>query len=167
MPELRAEPAPGVVVRWDLDAVAALSGGAGPAPAPVWTLEGDLAPAHSALRVLSAALEDGSALLVAAARPAGAAGHDADEVAACIVGEGGEPEPLEQVLFSTEYAGDGSVRRAGVELYRAGEDYPLRAAGDAVSGAGGAGDSTVLDFRVDGRSGRATLDLVRADQSDQ
>ena len=158
MAEVRAEPTPGLAVRWDLHAVAALRESA--EPGRTWTVEGELAPSHSELRVLSAALDDGSVLLVAAARPAGAAGHDADAVAACVVGAEGEAEELEEVLFSTEYAADGSIRRAGLELYRAGEDYASRAAGDAVAGSGGA--STLLDFRLDGRAGRATLDVIRA-----
>ena len=159
MPEVRAQPAPGLAVRWDLDAVAALRESAEPARA--WAIEGELAPGHSELRVLSAALDDGSVLLVAAARPADAAGHDADAVAACMIGADGAAEALEEVLFSTEYAADGRIRRTGLELYRAGEDYASRAAGDAVAGSSG-GASTLLDFRLDGRAGRATLDVIRA-----
>lgn len=160
MSELRLDPAPGIAVRWSDDALDALRRD-GDSPGG-WRLDGSLAPEHSALRILTAALEDGTALLVAAVRPAGGAAHDAEHVAAMLVGPEAEPERLAEVLLSTEYAAGGAVRRVGLELYRAGEDYPLRAAGDAR--VTGRDDDTVdratLGFRLDGRAGNAVYEVV-------
>jgi len=73
---------------------------------------------------------------------------------------------VKETLISTEYATEGRIRRIGLELYLPGEDYALRAAGDAV----GYGESdrdgaqlsfTSLDFRLDGQRGAGRLDLLR------
>lgn len=160
MAELVLEPAPGLAVRFE-------SGPAGPEPEPpAWRIEGELEPRHSALRVLAAALADGSLLVLAAARPADASDHEAESVRALVVGAGGEREEIEEALVSTEYGADGRIRRVGLELYRPDEDYPLRAAGDATASerlAGARpGDRSLLDFRLEGRRGRAAYEIVRA-----
>lgn len=162
MSELRLDPAPGLAVSWSAEALDALRRDG--ATADAWHLEGALAPVHSALRVLTAALDDGTALLVAAARPAGATGHDAEHVAGLLVGAETQPERLAEVLLSTEYAADGAIRRVGLELYRTGEDYPLRAAGNARTATRGAEsgevDRAALSFRMGGRSGSAVYEVV-------
>lgn len=156
MTEPRAlEPAPGVRVEWPR---------AGKGEAPSWRLTAPIPDDYAALRVLTATLDDGATLVLAAARPAGADGHDEESVVAELAAEDGV-ERFEEALISVEYAGDGTARRVGLELYRAGEAFPLRAAGDASGHESGElhglrRDSTTLRFRLDGRPGSATLDIV-------
>ena len=153
---LRLEPAPGVTVRWDVQ------GGDEP---PAWSLEGGL-ERLAVLRVLSARLEDGRMLLLAAARPDGATGHDAEATAAVIVDPEGGVSELEEILLSTEYAEDGRIRRLGLELYPPGEDYPHRGAGEALSAErreadGRRTDSAEMGLRLDGVAGSARFEIVR------
>jgi hypothetical protein len=162
--ELRLSPAEGLAVAWDRAAVAALAkpdDGAEP-----WRLEGELAPRFSALRVISGATEEGGLVLLCAARPADAANHDEELVAALVISPEDERHEIQEALVSTEYAADGSIRRLGLELYREGDDYPVRAAGDATSVAPAAGeggrDVAELDFRLDGSSGAARYEIVHA-----
>ena len=165
MPELRAEPAPGLVVSWDTDALAELASGT-PVTRP-WTLEGEPADDRTAVRILSAGLDDGSALVVAAVRQAGEPGHDSELIAGVVVDAEGTTAELEEVLLSTEYDADGRIRRAGLELYREGDDYPVRAAGDALPRDDDpAGPVTLLDFRMDGRRGRATYEVIASGAGD-
>ncbi|HYH60603.1 MAG TPA: hypothetical protein VD766_01935 [Solirubrobacterales bacterium] len=152
----------GVRVRWDAGAVAAYPSAD---PKPAWALEGSLTPAHSALRVLSGATSDGSILLLAAARPAAADAHDAELIGAVVV-EGGNAVAMDEVLLSTEYAGDGTIRRITLELYREGDDYPIRGAGDAKSTGteereGHHTESATLHFRLDGSEGAALYEIVQ------
>lgn len=154
---LRLEPAPGVALRWDAQDVS---------EPPAWSLEGELQPRLATLRVLSGRLEDGRLLLLAAARPAGAEGHDAEGTAAAIVDPEGGVSEIEEVLLSTEYAEDGRIRRVGLELYPPGEDYPHRGAADALdaerSEAGGhRTDSAAMALRLDGVAGSARYEIVR------
>ncbi|MGH8956901.1 MAG: hypothetical protein ACRDVF_18020, partial [Microbacterium sp.] len=72
------------------------------------------------VRSLTAVLDDGSLLVVAAARPAGAAGHGDEVVDAVIVDHEGAVTRFEEPLMSTEYGADGRHRRAGVELWARG-----------------------------------------------
>lgn len=161
---LALELAPGVAVEWDAAALRALSGDALTEEASPWSLRGEPGPAHSALRVLSAALTDGSQLVLAALRPANAEGHDAERVQAALVRDG-EPRLLHEALVSTEYAADGRARRVGLELYEERDGYPLRGAGDAISGGsrtrdGWTWDSAALRFRLDGRGGTALYEIL-------
>ena len=128
-------------------------------------LEGALAPEFSALRVVSAATADGTLLLLCAARPEAAAHHDEEAVAAILVSPEGEPEAVEEALVSTEYAADGAIRRLGLELYKEGDDYPVRGAGDAtdtgaVEAEGARRDGGELAFRLDGSAGAALYEIV-------
>jgi len=154
---------PGLRVTWDLDEVrAGLSEGQAPA---LWTIEGTLDVGHAALRVLTAMSKDGTLLLMAAARPADADGHDSEEPQAAMIDASGDVTRIEEALISTQYAGDGSIDRLGLELYRAGDDYPLRAAGDAESTARAShGDHSReqarLAFRLDGESGTALYEII-------
>ena len=160
-PQLEA--GPGLVVRWDGERLAAYRQGGDVTPA--WDLDGSLSPGHSALRVLAAALEDGSVLLLAAARPVESSAHDGERVAALLIDREGAAEESEEVLLSTEYAADGAIRRTGMEIYRAGEDYPLRAAGDTTGSERDERDElrterAAMSFRLDGLSGRAVYEIV-------
>ena len=154
---LRLEPAPGVAVRWDLRSGDEL---------PAWSLDGELEPGLAALRLLSARLDDGRVLLLAAARPDGAEGHDAETTAAVIVDPEGGVSELEEILLSTEYAEDGRIRRLGLELYPPGEDYPHRGGAEALSAerreaAGRRTDSAEMGMRLDGVAGSARYEIVR------
>jgi len=158
-------PAEGISVEWDTDAVRALANDDAH-PQPAWRLDGALAPGFSALRVVSGATADGTLLLLCAARPEAAAHHDEDAVAAVLVSPEGEPEAVEEALVSTEYAADGAIRRLGLELYKEGDDYPVRGAGDATGGGAAAAegerrDVAELAFRLDGSAGAALYEVVR------
>jgi hypothetical protein len=118
-------------VEWDRDALAALAAGRDDVGA-VWRLAGELDwDEVDALRVISGRLADSRTLAIAAIRPARAAGHGEEAIAGAIAGPDGL-EALDEVLLSTEVADDGALRRIGLELYRDGDDLPLRLAGDAA-----------------------------------
>ena len=162
--ELALSPADGIRVVWNRAAVERLASDDPPDEA-TWRLEGPLSPGFSALRVVSGATGEGALLLLCAARPEGASHHDEEVVAALVVNPEGEPEEIEEALVSTEYAADGSVRRLGLELYKASEDYPVRAAGDATVTAstehdGERRDRAELALRLDGRAGAALDEIV-------
>lgn len=154
---------PGIKVFWDdLDA---LRGNLTNAAASAWRLEGHLGGEYSALRVLTAATEAGTLLLIAGARPAGADGHDAENPQAALISGSGEVTVMEEALVSTQYGANGHVQRATVELYAEGDDYPLRGAGDAANAeASNEGplrrERAVLDFRLDGEAGTAILEIL-------
>jgi hypothetical protein len=163
--ELRLTPADGVAVVWDRAAVAALatpSADTGSA----WRLEGSIVPGFSLLRVISGATEAGSLLMLCAARPEGAASHADELVAAAGAGPEGELDAIEEALVSTQYAADGSIRRLGLELYKPGEDYPLRGAGDATEASSSEADGerrerAELSLRLDGNPGTASYEIVQ------
>jgi len=154
---------PGLRVTWDLDEVrAGLGEVEGPA---IWKIEGALGAGCAALRVLTGMSSKGTILLIAAARPAEADGHDSEEPQAVLIDASGAVTRIEEALVSTQYAGDGSIDRLGLELYREGDDYPMRGAGDVESTArSGRGDHTHeearLAFRLDGESGTAVYEIV-------
>lgn len=159
--EVRLTPAEGLTVAWDRAAVAALTNADGE-EAP-WRLEGELSPRFGALRVISGATRDGALLLLCAARPEGASNHDEELVTAAVVSPEGDTHRIEEALVSTQYAADGAIRRLGLELYKEGDDYPVRGAGDATSTGGESGrDVAELDFRLDGSAGTARYDILRA-----
>jgi hypothetical protein len=150
-------------VEWDPDRLRALDGG----PADEgWRLEGEIDWSRTgSLRVVSAAFEDGALLALAALRPAGAAGHDAETVRAVLVEVDGGPAELERALISTEYDGAGNVARIGLELYPDAEEPPLRVSAErrdktsaATRQAGR--ESTRLSFRMEGKPGAGVLDVL-------
>jgi hypothetical protein len=127
-----------------------------------WALDGALAPSHSALRVLTAKLEDG-VLVLASARPANADAHDAEVSAAQLI-EGDKRTDFGEILLSTQYDKAGSVRRVGLELYPEDDDYPSRGAGDVVELSRGSEDGheiATLEFRLGGRRGTALYEIIR------
>lgn len=87
------------------------------------------------MRVLFAWFEPDEGLSLTALRPRGARGHDADTVAATVFDPEG-PTAVEDPRLSTTYGRDGLPVHAGMELWLAadgeGEQYPRRAAGDAL-----------------------------------
>jgi hypothetical protein len=135
---------------------------------PPWRLTGDLDWDEIELvRVVSAHLDDGRLLAIAALRPTGSGGHG-EEVIAGALGDLGADEfdPIEETLLSVEYDGAGDPRRVGLELYRAEGGIPLRAAGDAVAVAHSHEGqlervSASLRMRLAGVGGTGLLDVVR------
>ncbi len=76
--------------------------------------------------------EDGIGLL--SLRPRRARGHDEDEVSAAVI-EGTSATAVTDARLSTAYDENGAPLRAGFELWLGGQDgeeYPRRAAGEAV-----------------------------------
>ncbi len=158
------EPAPGIRVVWD-DLDGLRSGLSADEPLAGWRLEGELGSGHSALRVLSAATEKGTLLLLSALRPKDAGGHDQENPRAMIVARSGEVTEIEEALVSTQYAASGAIERVGVELYAEGDDYPLRGAGEvhafSASDEGSVRrEQATLAFRLDGESGAAVLEIL-------
>ncbi len=156
------EPAPGIRLVWDRRLVESYARGESE---DGWTLEGRLGEEFETVRVLTAAGAEGGLLLLAAASPSGADGHDSDRVAALLGGPDGSLQPVEEALISTEYASGRRPRRVGLELHMPGEDYATRAAGDAIGhGESDRGEAHVrftdLDFRLDGQRGQARFDLL-------
>ncbi len=156
-PELRLVPRPGVAVVWDAASLGSYLDVAEPERA--WRLDGELPPG-AALRILGAALEDGSLILAAAVREAGANGHADDTIEVLMTGDE-DARRAEETLLSTEYDAAGRIRRLGMEIYPEGEDYPVRLAADA------AGDSSdrraTMRVRSDGQAGIGLYEIVRAD----
>ena len=76
--------------------------------------------------MISASFDDGALLAVAAVRPAGVEGHDAEAVGAVLVAPDGEATRLHEALLSTEYDADGRARRLGLELYEGPGEPPVR-----------------------------------------
>lgn len=128
-----------------------------------WTTVGSV-------RTVSAWMGPDGAVMLQAVRPADASGQDDDAVAAVLVegaGPGAIITPVARPRLSTTYDGDGRHRRAGLELWVSEEDeYPHRAAGDAVCG-------TTLElgrlrlelafflWRMEGRVGLGRYEVLR------
>lgn len=159
--ELDAPTGP-IGVGWDLSALRALGDAEDGTP---WTIAGD--PAGAPLvRVLSAVLEDGTTLGLAAAKTGSADGHGDEEIAAFIAREDGDPQPILDARLSTEYDAGGAVRRVGLELWIEEAGPPARGAGDRdsaseVSRGPLGGESVRLGFRLDGVPGIAVYELLR------
>lgn len=158
--------APGISVAWD-DLGRVRSGLAAGEAQSLWRLEGELGSSHAALRVVTGATRKGSLLLLAGARPGDADGHDSESPRAVLVSPSGDASALSEALVSTQYSANGQVERVGLELYAQGDDYPVRGAGD-VTRATAANEGPYrreqawLDFRLDGESGSAVVDVLHA-----
>ena len=151
----------GVRIGWD---PAAITGG----EARPWRIEGELDwGAVDSLRILSASLEDGTVLAVAALRPRGAAGHSDDLVGAAMRGPEGEAIAVAETLLSTEYGPDGAPRRIGLELWGDEQAVPIRVAADAEADRSSSlreadgGDIVPVTVRSEGRQGTGLLHLLR------
>jgi hypothetical protein len=155
-------------VEWDVEALRGLNAaprhpGTGEA-GPAWRL--DTEPDWqrvSALRVISASFDDGALLAVAALRPRGAPGHDADAVGAILVSAHKEVEEFQDALLSTEYGPDGQARRLGLELYAGFGGPPIRIVADRVADPRGDadGEQTALRLRMEGAPGTGLHELIR------
>jgi hypothetical protein len=113
-----------------------------------------------------AAWTDGAAAALTAIRPAGAE-HHADEATWAAVWE---PEGLLEIddgRLSTTYDADGHTRRAGLELWPAGdESWARRGAGEVLCGSSLDLGSLQLDcaffrWHLEGRAGVGRYDIVR------
>jgi hypothetical protein len=104
-------------------------------------------------------------LVVASARPLGAAGHGEEATSAVLLDAEESVTRFEEPLLSTEYDAAGAHRRAGIELWGADDATPLRGAGTRIGGgtAGAWGmESAFLRFSINGTGGTARYDLLRA-----
>ena len=112
------------------------------------------------VRSLTVALDDGSVLALASARPGGASGHGEEVSSALLADSDRALARFDEPLVSTEYDPAGEPRRVGVELWPSDDDgVAVRGAGTAV---GSAASSTFLRFTLDGKPGTARYELARA-----
>jgi hypothetical protein len=112
------------------------------------------------VRTLTVSLDEGSLLAVAAARPAGAAGHGDEAVSALLAEPDGGTIRFDEPLLSTEYDPGGEPRRVGIELWPQDEEaVAMRGAGTVLSQAPGA---AFLAFTLDGRTGTARYAILRS-----
>jgi hypothetical protein len=118
-----------------------------------------------AARYVGAWLDDGSAVVMRAVRPAGASFQDESSWAA-VLGAAGSLR-VDEPRLSTTYDEEGRQRRAGLELWVGEEDdHPRRAAGEVLCGSTlDLGelrlDCAFLHWRMGGRSGIGRYDLLR------
>jgi hypothetical protein len=117
-----------------------------------------------ALRSISALFDRDNALLAIAQRPQGAVGHGVERNAAWLLRDG-EPVEIEELRLSTVYDGDGRQRSAGVELWLADEEHPLRASGTVVAGSslqleGIEVHAAVFRWRMGEREGAGAYELM-------
>jgi hypothetical protein len=118
-------------------------------------------------RTLSAWLDDGTAIAMATAAPAGAEGHDGEARWAALLDPAGSLHVADPRL-STTYDGDGHQRRAGLELWVGEQDeLPRRAAGEVVAGStlelGEVRlDAAVFAWHAQGRRGVGRYDVLRS-----
>jgi hypothetical protein len=115
-------------------------------------------------RTVTAWTDAGSAALTAI-RPAGAGDHSAEATWAALW----EPEGVLAVddgRLSTTYDADGHTRRAGLELWAAGAEWPRRAAGEVLCGSSldlGALrlDCSFFRWHFEGHAGVGRYDILR------
>jgi hypothetical protein len=153
-------------LRYEAAALEAAGGGNGGDVRSPWSIEGEVDWRYAeAMRLVSAAFEDGRELAIASIRPKGAAGHDTD-VVACHLAEGGEPVEVDEALVSIEYDSAGLPRRLGIELWIDPESPPLRVAADREGEveAGGDGvrrEAARMHFRLAGARGTGLYEVLR------
>jgi hypothetical protein len=111
---------------------------------------------------------DGASAALTAIRPAGAA-HHAEEATWAALWEPDEVLEIADGRLSTTYDADGHTRRAGLELWPAGdtgEEWPRRAAGEVLCGSSLDLGSLRLDcaffrWHLEGRAGVGRYDILR------
>ena len=126
-----------------------------------------------------AAWTDAAAASLTAIRPAGARDHAAEAMWGALWEPESQPEPgratgrvvvgVEEGRLSTTYDDDGHMRRAGLELWPAGdsgEEWARRGAGDVLCGSSLALGALRLDcaffrWHLDGRAGVGRYDILR------
>lgn len=166
--ELGAADGPTLRIEWDVAALRELNAGlrslAAADAGPTWRLEAEPGwEAAGALRVISAGFDDGALLAVAALRPLGVEGHDAEAVGAIMLPPEGEAAQLHEALLSTEYGPDGRARRLGLELYESSTDPPIRVVADRVAEPRDSGGTpTALSLRMEGTPGTGLYEQLPA-----
>jgi hypothetical protein len=121
-----------------------------------------------ALRTVSAWFGEADGLVVLAARPRKAKGHDSELLDAVLL-EAGVPVRVTEPRLSSAYTADGVPSRVGLELWLGDDDdpdqYPRRAAGDAIGRGAACEDppmrSELLRWRMQGREGFGVYELLR------
>jgi hypothetical protein len=109
---------------------------------------------------------DSAAAALTAVRPAGAE-HHADETTWAAVWEPEGLVEIEDGRLSTTYDADGHTRRAGLELWPAGEEeWARRAAGEVLCGSSLDLGALTLDcsffrWHLEGRAGVGRYDILR------
>lgn len=121
-----------------------------------------------ALRAVSALFDAGHAVLAAARRPRGAAGHGQELVSATLI-DGGELRDVEEARISTVYDGEARQRSATLELWLPGEDFPRRMAGTLAAGTtlelpGLRVNASVFSWTMEGREGAGAYELTVRDE---
>jgi hypothetical protein len=163
--ELETSPGASARIEWDPERLRALRSPR--IETGCWRLGGEPDwSAVSALRVISAAFEDGRLLALAAIRPAGAEGHGEESVGGVIVQPDGSRAELASALISAEYDAEGVPRRIGLELYTDPEEAPLRGAGDRLPERierGNGSHVVPMDFRLEGTPGTGLLERLSRD----
>jgi hypothetical protein len=96
-------------------------------------------PGAARLRSLYAVAGD-RAVTVTAVRPRGVEQHGAEQIGAYLVRSQEQPEIFEDTRLSTIYDAAGRPRKAGLELFLPGDEYPRRVSGEAICQATGARD---------------------------
>lgn len=119
-------------------------------------------------RSIGIAFEDGGLLALTALRPQGASEHGEELIATVLCDPDGAPEEIAETLLSTEYGEDGMQRRVTLELWRDGDEAPLRGAGTAISSRtvrrrGLRADIAFFRWSVEGREGLGHYEVVRDD----
>ena len=119
-------------------------------------------------RSIGIVFSDGGLLALSAVRPAGAADHGAEQVAAILCDPDAAPVEVSEALLSTEYGPDGVQRRATLELWIGDAGQPVRGAGTLISSSAvhrPGLDSKIAFFRwsVEGREGLGHYEVVRGD----
>ena len=103
-------------------------------------------------------------VLAVARRPAGSGGHGDELVQAHLWSEG-KLLGVEDARLSTIYDGEGRPRRASMELWLPGEDFPRRAFGQVTAGASLAMESldvhaAVFGWQMEGDEGAGLYELT-------
>jgi hypothetical protein len=124
-----------------------------------------------AVRLVSALFDAEHAVVLAARRPRGTAGHGHELVKAHLFA-GGELVAVEDARISTVYDAQGRQRSAGLELWLPGEDFPRRASGSVRAGLslaleGLRVDAGVVAWRMEGRDGAGSYEITVRDAGGQ
>ena len=120
--------------------------------------------ASTSARTVSAWPGAGYGVALSSVRPSGAA-HAEEPIWAALLDEAGTVR-VDDPRLSTTYDGDGRQRRAGLELWVDGDEYPLRGSGEVLCGSTldlGALrlDCAFFRWRIEGETGVGRYDVLR------
>jgi hypothetical protein len=113
------------------------------------------------------AVSSEEALTVVTVRPPGRDSHGDELVEARLTAGDTESGSFEDARVSTIYDGGGNIRKAGLELYMPGDEYPRRASGEAVAATTVEADGlrvalSFLRWSVEGSPGHGSYKMVTA-----